>query len=187
MKQIIANRSKIVFGLAALVVTLGLGGGIAWGQAANFFGEPYAATLVQTGPNLCDLTVGPIDERGLGTNNVTYLLEADAAVGLACRNRGGNFPTDPKKQSAAGAASDETTLQPKNGRIRGVSFTIDISEQDFTPALNCPGGQVAVLVCCSYTNITLTDTTNNVSADLTPTSLALNTNSDLFNSNCTVK
>lgn len=172
--------------IAALALALGLTAEIAWGQAAKFFGEPFAVNLQQTGSNICDLTVGPIEQRGLGST-VTYSVEADVAVGLACRNPGGNFPTDPKKQAAAGTASEETTVEPKGGRVRGVSFTIDFSELDFTPDLNCPGGQVAVLACCSYRNIALTDITNNVSADLTSTSLALNTNSDLFNNDCTVR
>jgi hypothetical protein len=170
---------KAILALVGALCIVGFGAGFAL-AGPQFFGTPYAATLATSGPNTCDLTVGPIDERGLGTTNVDYVLSAQAAVGLACQNRGGNFPTDPKKQGAAGAASDEESIKPKNGRIRNVSFTIDITDQDFVPALNCPGGQVAVLVCCQYTSIALTDTTNNVTASVTPSSLALNTAPDLF-------
>lgn len=156
----------------------------AW--AAKFHNEPYDAELTTTGPNTCDLTVGPVDLRGLGEDNVTFVLSADAAIGLACKNRGENFPADPKKQAAAGAASEEATVEPKNGRIRE-SFTIDISDQEFAPALECPGSQVATLLCCQYTNIELEDTTNGLVAGVSPTSLALNLAGDLFNNDCTEK
>jgi hypothetical protein len=125
-------------------------------------------SIDQSGADICDLTASNIDESGLGNPNVTYTLSADAVLGKACQNNGGNFPSDPKKAADAGSASGEITIQPKNGRVRGASVTIDISEEVPVP-LSCPGGQRPVVVCCRYSNIKLTDTTNNVDATVSTT------------------
>jgi len=161
MKQIIAHRSKIVIGLAALALTVGfavlLASSVAW--AAGTFHGTVNISIDTSGADICDLTASNIDESGLGFTNVTYALNADAKLGKACQNNGGNFPSDPKKNSSGGAVSGETTVGVKNGRVRGASVTIDISQEVPVP-LSCPGGQRPVVVCCRYSNISLTDTTS---------------------------
>ena len=161
MKQFITHRSKIVIGLAALVFTVGfavlLASSVAW--AAGTFHGTVNISIDTSGADICDLTASNIDESGLGFTNVTYALNADAKLGKACQNNGGNFPSDPKKNSSGGAVSGETTVGVKNGRVRGASVTIDISEEVPVP-LSCPGGQRPVVVCYRYSNISLTDTTS---------------------------
>jgi hypothetical protein len=161
MKQIIAHRSKVVLVLATLAFTVGFGvlfaSSVAW-AAGNFHGT-VNISIDTSGADICDLTASNIDESGLGFTNVTYELSADATLGLACRNNGGNFPSDPKKNASGGAVSGAQTFQVKNGRVRGASVTIDISEEVPVP-LSCPGGQRAVVVCCRYSNISLADTTS---------------------------
>jgi hypothetical protein len=161
MKQIITYRSKVVIGLVALALTLSFGvlfpSNVAW-ATGNFHGT-VNISIDTSGADICDLTASGIDESGLGFTNVTYQLNANATLGLACRNNGGNFPSDPKKNASGGEVSGETTVGVKNGRVRGASVTIDISEEVPVP-LSCPGGQRAVVVCCNYSNISLVDTTS---------------------------
>jgi hypothetical protein len=54
------------------------------------------------------------------------------------------------------------SLDVKNGRVVASLTAGPISTGSFT----CPGGQPLVLASVSYTNIVLTDTTNNVSIGL---------------------
>ena len=131
MKQFITHRSKIAIGLAALVFTVGfavlLASSVAW--AAGTFHGTVNISIDTSGADICDLTASNIDESGLGFTNVTYALNANAVLGEACQNNGGNFPSDPKKNAQGGAVSGETTVGVKNGRVRGASVTIDISRK----------------------------------------------------------
>jgi hypothetical protein len=95
---------------------------------------------------------------GLGDNEtLTVTASADATAEYACRNKGGNFPSDPKKQQVSGpvTASGEFT-SGKNGQITG---SLTLSPPAST--LNCPGGQEEVLLNVSYTNVEVS--TNGVS------------------------
>jgi hypothetical protein len=47
-----------------------------------------------------------------------------------------------------------------------VTVTNGLSAGPLTSNLTCPGGQTFVLACVSYSNITLVDTTNNVTANI---------------------
>jgi hypothetical protein len=104
------------------------------------------------------LTVA-FDERGLGNANVDYTLTADYSAVFACINGGGNHPQAANKETVNGAATAAGTFQPKNGRIQASLTTSAPSAGGFT----CPSGQRLVLASVSYTDITLTDTTNGTS------------------------
>jgi hypothetical protein len=99
------------------------------------------------------------DERGLGNENIDYTLTADATAVYACLNRGGNHPQAANKETVAGAVSAGASFEPRNGRVQASLTAGPISAGDFS----CPGGQRLVLASVSYTNIVLTDTTNNTS------------------------
>ena len=98
-------------------------------------------------------------ETGLGNtpNPVNYSLTADADALYACQNGGGNFPSDPKKQSVSSDVSSHIAANAKNG---AVTDTITINAPAST--LNCPGGQHPVLASITYTNVRITDTDHNV-------------------------
>ena len=102
------------------------------------------------------------DERGLGNENIDYLLTADSTATYACINRGGKNPEAANKQTVAGDVSGGGSFQVKNGRVVAAISAGPISAGSFT----CPGGQRLVLADVSYTNIVLTDTTNNVDIEL---------------------
>ena len=99
------------------------------------------------------------DERGLGNENVNYTLTADATALYACINGGGKNPSAANKQAFEGQVSGGGSFEPKNGRVQASLETGPLQAPQFT----CPSGQRRVLAAVSYTNIVLTDTSNNVS------------------------
>ncbi len=104
------------------------------------------------------------DEAGVGQQQVNYTLTTDAFALYACINGGGNHPKAANKQSVNGPlTSPNTGFQPENGRVK---VTNGISLGPLPSTLVCPSGQTFVLACVKYTNIVLTDTTNNVSASI---------------------
>jgi hypothetical protein len=102
------------------------------------------------------------DERGLGNENIDYELSADATALYACINRGGKNPSASNKQSFDGSVSEGTSIEPKNGRVVASMTAGPLAAPDFT----CPSGQRRVLAAVSYTNIVLTDVTNDVSTSV---------------------
>jgi hypothetical protein len=98
-------------------------------------------------------------EAGLGTNqNINYLLTADATATYVCVNRGGANPSAQNKTTVAGPVSATGTFNSgKNGQVTA-SLTVNPPPSD----ISCPPGQRLELASVSYTNITLTDTTNGV-------------------------
>ncbi|MGH2528700.1 MAG: hypothetical protein ACRDH0_05090 [Actinomycetota bacterium] len=102
------------------------------------------------------------DERGLGNENIDYTLTADATALYACLNKGGNHPQAANKESFEGQVSTGGSFEPKNGRVQGTLTAGPLMAPSFT----CPKGQRRVLAAVTYTNIVLTDTTNNVSTSV---------------------
>jgi hypothetical protein len=90
---------------------------------------------------------------GLGNDidNIDITLSSNNAIALyACQNRGGNFPSDPKKQTVSDEESVKGTFPNKNGSARG---SLTLSPPDST--LNCPGSQRPVLARITYNNVIL--------------------------------
>ena len=104
------------------------------------------------------------DEAGVGNSTVNYTLSAQSSATYACINGGGNHPKAANKQSVNGPLSSPNTgFNPINGRV---TVTNGISVGPLPSTLVCPSGQTFVLACVSYTGISLTDTTNNVSTSI---------------------
>ena len=116
--------------------------------------NPHFIRATASGPDAAgNLTVN-FKIAGLGsTVTTTVTASADATAVYACRNNGGNFPSDPKKQEVSGpvSASGEFT-SGKNGQITG---SLTLSPPPST--LNCPPGQSEVLVSVSYTNVAVSE------------------------------
>src|SRR5215207_9245595 len=102
------------------------------------------------------------DERGLGNDNVTYTLTADATALYACINRGGKNPEAANKESFEDQVSGGGSFEVKNGRVVASLTAGPLLAPQFT----CPSGQNRVLAAVTYTNIVLTDTTNGVSTSV---------------------
>ena len=107
-------------------------------------------------------------EVGLGlVDSVDYTATTTAAARFQCVNRGNNCPAASNKEDVlveltVGGRFDVD----KNGRISD-SLTILAPES----TLVCPGNQVVSVVRVVFTEITLTDETNKISALTNPSSL----------------
>jgi len=126
--------------------------------AAPALAAPHFQSASSSVNNAGALVVN-FDERGLGNDNVTYTLTADATALYACINRGGKNPAAANKQSFEGQVSGGGSFEVKNGRVVASLTAGPLLAPQFT----CPSGQQRVLAAVTYTNIVLTDTTNNVS------------------------
>jgi len=102
------------------------------------------------------------DERGLGNGNIDYTVTADATALWACINNGGHNPAAANKRSFEGQVSAGGSFESKNGRVQASLTAGPLGPGDFS----CPKGQHLVLASVTYTNIVLTDTTNNSSTDV---------------------
>ncbi len=122
-----------------------------------------SASIVLTGPNQGALLL-EWDQRGVGSNDITYDFSADFEATFACFNRGGKNPSATNKQSVEGGAEGSVTVEPKNGRVQGSVLLGPPSPGDFS----CPSGQVMRFADVRWFNISLEDTTNEVTADFDP-------------------
>jgi hypothetical protein len=113
--------------------------------------NPHFISDSASGPNAAGNLRVNFKIAGLGANEtITVTASADATAVYACRNNGGNFPSDPKKRTVSGpvsASGDFTSGQ--NGQITG--FLTLMPPPNTT--LTCPGGQRVVLARVSYTNV----------------------------------
>lgn len=148
-------RRMLLF-LTAALATAAIAVPVALGVSPHFINA--SGTLNANG----SLTVN-FKEAGLGTNqNITYTLSGDATATYVCVNKGGSNPSAQNKTTVAGPVSATGTFNSgKNGNVTA-SLTVSPPPSD----ISCPNGQSLQLASVSYTNVTLTDTTNNVSVSL---------------------
>ncbi len=110
-------------------------------------------------------------EAGLGDNVlIAYTASADATAVYACINGGGNHPKATNKETVSGPVSASGTFSSgKNGTISQSLTLSPPGPGDFS----CPPGQRLVLAAVSYTNVTLSDTTNGVQVFFPGTFMAI--------------
>ena len=120
-----------------------------------FAANPHFVSATASGPDKDGNLLVKFKIAGLGDNvTTTVTANGDASAVYACKNKGGNFPSDPKKQEVSGpvSASGEFT-SGKNGQITG---TLKLSPPP-QPDLSCPGNQVVTLAMVTYTNVSVTE------------------------------
>jgi hypothetical protein len=104
-------------------------------------------------------------EAGLGNNvEVKYLLQTFVTATFGCVNNGSKHPNATNKTTVSEPA--ETTaglMSDKNGKISG-SVVLPTSAVSPPPDFSCPSGQTVEALSATFSNNTITDTTNNVSA-----------------------
>ena len=147
----------------ALVLAAAIAATILVAAAATASAKTSGAhfTSTSTSVNSSGSLVATFSEAGLGNENVHYTLTANASATYACINGGGKHPKAANKQSTTSPVSGGTDVEAKNGHASG-----SITAGPPASTLTCPTGQTFVLACVSYTNIVLTDTTNDVTASL---------------------
>jgi len=106
-------------------------------------------------------------EAGLGTNQlIAYVASADATATYVCVNRGGANPSAANKTTITEPVSETGTFSSgKNGQVTA-SITISAPGAG---SFSCPPGQSLELAQVTYTNVLITDTTNNVSEPIVGT------------------
>jgi hypothetical protein len=119
MNQFIPHRSKIVVVLAALVLTICFGAGVASAQNAHFVN--VSGELNNDGSLSCKWK-----EAGLGNNQlIDYVCSADGTATYVCVNKGGANPSAQNKTTVSGPVSAEGTFNSgKNGQITA-SLTLE--------------------------------------------------------------
>jgi hypothetical protein len=102
-------------------------------------------------------------EAGLGTNqNIDYTLSAQGTATYVCVNNGGANPSAQNKTTVNGPVSASGTFASgKNGNVTA-QLTVSPPPSD----ISCPKGQTLQLASASYTDVTLTDTTNGITISL---------------------
>ncbi len=124
----------------AMFAALSVAIGVAHAQNAHFVGQVRNQGIQDTS----DIVSGKI--AGLGDNEeVEITASANAAALFACQNNGGNFPSDPKKQTEVQEVSNSVRQSPDNGQV---TFSINLGPVPTT--LECPGNQVVVLACIEF-------------------------------------
>ena len=148
------RRVGLVLVLALALLGLTMQGALASTSGAHFM----SATSAVNGDGALVVTW---DEAGLGNENIDYTLTADATAIYACINNGGHHPKASNKESVHGSVSTGGSFQAKNGRVKASLTAGPLTDPSFT----CPSGQTRILAKVTYTNIVLTDTTNDVVAN----------------------
>jgi hypothetical protein len=147
---------RISFTLVVVLGVLGLTtqSALAATSGAHFFSATSAV-------NGSGALVVSWDETGLGNENINYTLTADATATYACINNGGNHPKASNKETKADQVSAGGSFQAKNGRVQASLTAGPLTD----PTFQCPSGQTRILARVTYSNIVLTDTSNNVVAN----------------------
>ena len=103
-------------------------------------------------------------EVGLGSSaTVVYVASADVSASAACINGGGGTPSASNKNFSGELESTATNQADSNGKIT-TELVISAFPDDF-----CPPGQATAVATATFTNVTLTDTTNGVVGSITGT------------------
>jgi len=152
MRQLRRLGSACVLAIALLALTIST----AFAAAPHFIS---ASASINGGGNL----VVSWKEAGLGDNQlIHYTVSADATATYVCVNGGNHNPSASNKTTVSGPVSASGTFSSgKNGNITASLSAAPPSAPDF-----CPNGQKTELALVTYTNITLTDTTNDISVTL---------------------
>ena len=148
------------FGIAllSLLAVAGASLWVAYAQNAHFISNRSVATCSGDNLRVC------FKEAGLGDAATNYSLTATRTATYMCVNGGGKVPSDPKKTTVSEIGGVTGTFSPKNGTV---STCLDLSPPPPPASFSCPSGQrVSGPVDVAYDGITLTDTSNNVAAEL---------------------
>jgi hypothetical protein len=147
------RRIAFIFALPMFLVALAVGAPSAFAASPHFI----TAKAALSGANL----VVSWKEAGLGDNQlINYTASADATATYVCVNRGGANPSASNKTTVSGPVSASGAFSSgKNGNITA-SLTISPPSSG---GFSCPPGQSLAVATVSYTNVSITDTTNNIS------------------------
>jgi hypothetical protein len=142
------NRTKKFAAIAVVCVFVAT---IAIASSAHF----NKCSSSQQGNNL----VVSFKEVGLGNDRTCITVSADVQANYACYNNGEKNPKAANKRSINAKRTETDCFTPHNGTISGSLTITPPGPGDFS----CPPGQTLRLVSVSFSNVTVLDTTHNVS------------------------
>jgi hypothetical protein len=101
-------------------------------------------------------------EVGLGNPDVVYSLNTVVSATFGCVNGGSNHPSATNKTTITKPVIATIGLKAdKNGQITG---SVVLHTGSVSTDFSCPGGQTLVALSATFTDNTITDTTNGVTA-----------------------
>jgi hypothetical protein len=134
-----------------------------WAQSsgAHFQNNSVSAAIQPDG----DLVVSWV-EAGLGNANVTYSVTADVSATYFCVTNSGNIPNASNKHVVNTAVSTGGSFESKNGKVTA-NLVLEAPPAPVSAPPTCGSGQTLELQSITWSNVVLTDTTNNVMATVT--------------------
>ena len=105
-------------------------------------------------------------EAGLGKDtSVSYYASANGSAVYACINHGGKHAQAASMTTSEGPVSGSGSFSAgHNGQI---TASLTLTPPDPPASFSCPNGQLLVIASVTYTDATLTDTTNSITPTLT--------------------
>jgi hypothetical protein len=142
-----------VLALLSALALMGLGATAALADSPSFH---FANASVSTTTGALSVS---FKETGLGTTvtTATIQLNADASATYQCFNNGGNHPKAGNKETVSGPLVSSGTFPVRNGQVTGTISAGPLGPGSFS----CPTGQNLFLMAVGYSNISVTDTSEN--------------------------
>nr|UXE45995.1 hypothetical protein Hi04_10k_c5482_00041 [uncultured bacterium] len=113
--------------------------------------------------------IASFKEAGLGNTPINYDLEANTTYLFQCFTKSNNKPQGSPNAGGPSSENTQTTITPSNGQITA-DIRLDVTFPP--PSVSCNGnGLHLCLVSAKYTNVVLTDVTDNISEDLPDASI----------------
>jgi hypothetical protein len=155
-----------MLGRITTTVALALGT-VAIGVGPALAASPHFIHTSATGPSSSGTLSVNFKEAGLGDNTlIDYTASANSTADYACINHGDNHPQASNKETVSGPVTASGTFSSgKNGTISATLTLYPPSAGSFS----CPNGQNLVLASVSYTGVSISDTTNQVTEDIAGT------------------
>jgi hypothetical protein len=98
---------------------------------------------------------------------ITYTANADATATYVCVNKGGGNPSASNKTTVSGPVSATGTFS--SGKNGNVTASLTLTPPPPPSTFSCPNGQRQETAQVTYTNVSITDTTNNVTEPIAGT------------------
>jgi hypothetical protein len=164
MKRITNFQLRIVL---VIVAAMFFAGSVTRAAQNQHYVGDVTATLVGTNAQVC------WKEAGLGDNQlINYEARGIGTATFHCVNNGGQCPDAANKVTVTGPVIARGTFaSDKNGHVTAC-LTLEAPEPPDPAEFSCPSGQTLTLTDFSISNITITDTTNDVTKTATPSAFS---------------
>lgn len=139
----------------------------AWAQGAHFQKNSVRGDIQSNG----DLLVSWV-EAGLGNLTVNYTVTGHVDATYFCRTKSGGIPNAANKHTVSTTDSNNLTLEVKNGKVTGKS-TLSAPPAPVSEPPTCGNGQTLSLQSVTWSNVSISDTTNGITTPVTVGSFSI--------------